>query len=203
MSILRETAKVMVFLVVLATIPFLSAPIAQAEEWVVSAPSAATFYVHHPMHEVVGTSSALYGTITFAETVSNGETALDLSGLVKKFVQVDWKTFDSGNGSRDDNILKFVDATKFPTITFQVAEVGNTKKEGNAWVADLVGRLYVKGTKKEIAVPVRFIKEGNGYRLRARIASALTAHGIEPPKLLFVETDDPFEIDVDMLVVPK
>ena len=118
---------------------------AMAAEWKVSSPSEITFYVHHPMHEVVSVSKDAKGTLKFAWPTSD---TADFSALVKQFVQADWKTFDSDNSSRDGNIRNFVDASKFPTITFLVTEVGDATKTANGYDVPLKGRLYVKGTKK-------------------------------------------------------
>src|SRR5262249_59282390 len=50
---------------------------------------------------------------------------------------------------------KWMDATKFPDITFETLSIKNIKTDGNTSSGDITGKLTIKGTSKEITVPVK------------------------------------------------
>jgi len=185
-------------LVLLATL-LLSFGQALADEWKVDKPSTVTLYVFHPAHDVVSVSTAPRGNLKFSLPTSG---APDFSVLKKQFIQVDWKTFDSGNDSRDGNIRNFVDAGKYGTVTFAVKSVGTaTELSSQSWSVPLTGKLYVKGTKVVVETVAKIeVLDGGKVRIRAHIESKLTDHGIEPPSVVFISAKDPYQIDVDLVL---
>ena len=50
---------------------------------------------------------------------------------------------------------QWMEATKYPEITFETKELKNIKASGNVTAADAVGTLTIKGVSKEITAPVK------------------------------------------------
>ncbi len=171
----------------------------RADTYVVAAPSTVTYYVHHPLHEVEGQSANIRGEIElFADNLT------DFSGLSKKIVQADWQDFASENSSRDANVRKFVQASKFPTITYVVKALQLVSQSNERIQVNLKGKLYVNGNKKTVISSGYFdIRDPKAIKFYTHIKTKLTDFGIEPPSLLFVKTKDPMEIDVALTLTPK
>lgn len=62
---------------------------------------------------------------------------------------------------------KWLDATKFPEITFEVKSLANVKTEGNVTMADITGSFTLHGVTKEITAPVKltYLKDKLGDRV--------------------------------------
>src|SRR5262249_2549921 len=62
---------------------------------------------------------------------------------------------------------QWMDAAKFPEITFEATELKNAKTEGGVTTADAVGTFTCKGVSKEMTVPVKlsYLKD----KLSARV----------------------------------
>src|SRR6185312_9816833 len=65
---------------------------------------------------------------------------------------------------------QWMDAAKYPEITFEATELKNAKTEGNVTTADAVGTFTCKGVAKEMTVPVKltYLKD----KLSARMPGA-------------------------------
>jgi polyisoprenoid-binding protein YceI len=50
---------------------------------------------------------------------------------------------------------KWLDATKFPEITFEVKSLANVKSEGTTTTADVTGTFTLHGVSKELTVPIK------------------------------------------------
>lgn len=61
----------------------------------------------------------------------------------------------------------WLDAAKYPHITFEALSVANVKGQDNKWTADVTGDLTVKNVTKRITVPVKiaFLKDKLGQRI--------------------------------------
>jgi len=61
----------------------------------------------------------------------------------------------------------WMDAEKYPEITFEAKELKNAKTEGNVTTAEAVGTFTCKGVAKEMTVPVKltYLKDKLGDRM--------------------------------------
>lgn len=61
----------------------------------------------------------------------------------------------------------WMDAAKFPEITFETKELKNVKSSGDSTTAEVVGTLTIKGVAKEITSPVKltYLKDKLGQRV--------------------------------------
>lgn len=50
---------------------------------------------------------------------------------------------------------QWMDATQHPDIVFDIVSLKNARKEGNVTMAEVVGKMTIKGTSKEIMVPAK------------------------------------------------
>ena len=65
---------------------------------------------------------------------------------------------------------KWMDVNRFPQITFELEAMKNVKTDGNVTTADAAGKMTVKGTTKELTVPVKltYLKDKLQQRVPGR-----------------------------------
>jgi len=108
--------------------------------------SEATFQVRHLLSKVRGRFSDFSGTIQFDES------AADRSS-VEFTIQAG--SIDTNEADRDKHLRSadFFDSETFPTLTFKSASV--TARGGGHF--DVAGTLTIRGTSKEITIPVTYL----------------------------------------------
>lgn len=157
-----------------------------APRWKVNpAASAVSYTVIHPMHTVIGVSKALRGEFAW-DPAATEPTAV--KGI---YLQVDWASFDSGNANRDCNVLKVVDAARFPTLTYRLESL---TRRGDQATID--GWLYVKGKKARLSAPAEVRTQNSRLEASTRMTTRMTDFGIDPPSLLFIPVDDNVTFEV-------
>lgn len=177
----------------------LTAAPASAGEYVVGSGSKITYYVSHPTHNVVGVSTRPRGELAYDPAKPD-----DFSGLVGKPIQVEWTSFDSGNASRDSNTRAAVGAVNYPTLTLLPEAVSGVSTKGNEISATLQARLYVNGVKRSLSMPLRVdVSDPKALKAAAKFTIKMTDFKIDPPKLLFVATDDEVTIEAELVLAPK
>lgn len=155
-----------------------------------TAASAVTYTVDHSMHRVIGTSRSLRGEFAWDPAVTAP------AAIRGTYIQADWASFDSGNASRDSNLLQIVDAVHYPTLTFLLESLNR----GPDGMAQVDGWLYVKGKRVRLSAPASVqVREGGHLVGATRMTAKLTDFAIEPPSLLFVPVQDTFAIDVHLV----
>lgn len=62
---------------------------------------------------------------------------------------------------------QWMEAAKYPEITFEAKELKNVKVSGNVTTAEAVGTLTIKGVSKEITAPIKltYLKDKLGQRV--------------------------------------
>lgn len=106
------------------------------------------FLLDAPLESINGTGNAISGHAVYdPEAVSNlaGTIILDVASLKVP------------NERMQRHLLgeTWMDAEKFPTITFEVVRLADISTEGDTATGQLTGALTVKGITREITVPVR------------------------------------------------
>lgn len=137
------------------TLPALAA----AETWVIDTPhTQAGFTVRHMMiTNVTGAFEVTKGSIEYKPGDPSS---------VKAEIAIETKSINTRNQRRDDHLRSddFLNAEKFPTITFRSKRVQNVRPDG----FDLVGDLTIRDVSKEVVLkvegPSQPIKDPQGNR---------------------------------------
>jgi polyisoprenoid-binding protein YceI len=109
----------------------------------------AVFKLDAPLEALSGNATGISGTVTFdpAEpAAARGKIVVASSSL------------HVGNPMQQQHLLgdKWMDAAKYPEISFEAKELKNVKTTGDTTTADVAGAFTLKGISKEITVPVKF-----------------------------------------------
>ena len=109
----------------------------------------ATFKLDAPLEALSGNATGIAGTVTFdpaAPAATTGKIVVASSSM------------HVGNPMQQQHMLsdKWMDAAKFPDISFEVKELKNVKTSGDATTADVTGTFTLKGISKEVTAPVKF-----------------------------------------------
>jgi polyisoprenoid-binding protein YceI len=120
----------------------------------------AVFKLDAPLEAVNGNATGISGNITFDPA--------DPAATRGKIV-VASSSLHVGNPMQQQHLLsdKWMDAAKYPEISFEAKELKNVNTNGDTTTADVTGAFTLKGTSKEITVPVKFtfLKDKLGQRV--------------------------------------
>ena len=120
----------------------------------------AAFKLDAPLEAVNGNATGISGTVTFDPAdpaTTRGKIVVASSSL------------HVGNPMQQQHLLgdKWMDVAKYPEISFEAKELKNVKTTGDTITADITGTFTLKGTSKEITIPVKFtyLKDKLGQRV--------------------------------------
>ena len=120
----------------------------------------AVFKLDAPLEAVNGNATGISGTVTFDPAdpaTTRGKIVVASSSL------------HVGNPMQQQHLLsdKWMDAAKYPEISFEAKEVKGVMTVGDTTKADVTGMFTLKGISKEITVPVKFtyLKDKLGQRV--------------------------------------
>ena len=119
----------------------------------------AGFKLDAPLESINGSASGVSGTVTFDSEnpgATTGKIVVATSSLMVP------------NSMQRGHMLgaQWLDAAKFPEISFEAKEFKNVKTEGDTTTADVTGTFTLKGISKELTVPVKltYMKDKLGDR---------------------------------------
>ena len=171
---------------------------AWAAGYAVAPGSKIVYTVVHPMHEVRGVNQKVAGKVDY-----DPAKPLEFAGLVGKFVQAEWKDFDSGNKNRDANTLSVVNASRFPQITFVIEGIDDAEQTGTQVKGTLRGRIYVNGVKQAVSGPVTLdLADPKAIKAASALATKMTAFNLERPSLMMIRAEDDVKIDIALIFAP-
>jgi polyisoprenoid-binding protein YceI len=120
----------------------------------------AVFKLDAPLEAISGNATGISGKVSFDPenpAATRGKIVVATSSL------------HLGNPMQQQHLLsdKWMDAAKYPEISFEAKELKNVKTSGDVTTADVTGTFTLKGTSKEITVPVKFtfLKDKLGQRV--------------------------------------
>ncbi|MGB7748043.1 MAG: YceI family protein [Verrucomicrobiia bacterium] len=120
----------------------------------------AGFKLDAPLEAINGSASGVYGTVTFDP---------ENPGATQGKIIVATGSLMLPNPMQRQHMLsdKWLDAAKFPDITFESKAFKNVKTAGDATMADVTGTFTLKGVSKELTVPVKltYLKDKLGDRV--------------------------------------
>lgn len=120
----------------------------------------AVFKLDAPLEAISGNATGISGTVTFdpaAPEATRGKIVVATASL------------HVGNPMQQEHMLgdKWLDAAKYPEISFEAKELKNVKTNGDITTADVTGTFSLKGISKGITAPVKltFLKDKLGQRV--------------------------------------
>ena len=158
----------------------------------------ASFKLDAPLESVTGSANGVTGTVTFDPKNP---------ASIKGKIVVAANSLHVGNPMMKEHLHSpmWLDVAKFPEITFETVSVKNSKTEGNVTTVDVTGKLTIKGTTKEVTVPVKltYLKDklkdrfpslsGDLLVLRANFVIKRNDFGIQPGQF-----EDKVSNDIDL-----
>jgi polyisoprenoid-binding protein YceI len=120
----------------------------------------AGFKLDAPLEAINGNASGISGTVTFDP---------ENPGATRGKIIVATGSLMLPNPMQKQHMLsdKWLDAAKFPEISFESKEFKNVKTAGDITTADVTGTLTLKEVSKELTVPVKltYLKDKLGERV--------------------------------------
>ena len=120
----------------------------------------AGFKLDAPLESINGSASGVSGTVAFDSEnpgVTTGKIVVATSSLMVP------------NSMQREHMLSatWLDAAKFPEISFESKEFQNVKTDGDTTTADVTGTFTLKGISKQLTVPVKltYMKDKLGDRV--------------------------------------
>jgi polyisoprenoid-binding protein YceI len=108
----------------------------------------AVFKLDAPLESINGSANGVTGTVSFdAEnpSVTTGKITVTAASLTVPNPMMNTHLHSD----------KWLDAEKFPEITFEAKSLANVKTEGNVTTGDITGAFTLHGVTKEITAPVK------------------------------------------------
>ncbi|HVE16688.1 MAG TPA: YceI family protein [Chthoniobacterales bacterium] len=144
-----------------------------------------TFKLDAPLESINGSANGIAGTIT-----TDPETLADFSGTLT----VETKSMQVPNPIMNGHLhgVAWLDAKKFPQISFEVRKVEDVKREGETAVGKVTGLFTLHGVAKEITVPAQVVYlpgrlkervpnvEGDLLVIRSEFTIKRSDYGIQP-----------------------
>ena len=164
----------------------------------------ATFFSTTPLEDITGMSTDVWGTVSFDIE--------DVENTLKGEILISTASLKSGIDLRDEHISSadWLDAERFPTISFKIKEVtGIEKIEDNKLKAKVLGEFTLHGVTKEVEseVTLVYLEEnemtkmrlpGDLLGVRAKININLSNYGIQH-MVLDQKVSDEIKINVNIV----
>jgi len=120
----------------------------------------AGFKLDAPLEAINGSASGISGAVTFDPGIP---------GATKGKIIVATASLMLPNPMQKQHMLsdKWLDAAKYPEISFESKEFKKVQTAGDTTTADVTGTFILKGVSKEITVPVKltYMKDKLGQRV--------------------------------------
>ena len=150
-------------LTILASIALAGAALAAPQTFDFKDPKGinnAAFKLDAPLEAINGSASDISGTVMFDP---------ENPGATKGKITVATGSLMLPNPMQKQHMLsdKWLDAAKFPEITFESKEFKNVQTAGDTTTADVTGAFTLKGVSKDLTVPVKltYLKDKLGERV--------------------------------------
>jgi len=120
----------------------------------------AIFKLDAPLEAINGSANGITGTVTFDPqnpAATRGRIVVSAASLRVPNPMMDQHLHSD----------QWMDATKYPEISFEAKELKNVKTSGDVTSAEAIGTLTIHGTSKEVTVPIKltYLKDKLGLRV--------------------------------------
>src|SRR5437899_7654302 len=153
-----------------------------------------SFKTEAPVETIKGSAGGISGKVTFDPANP---------GTVRGKIVVATTSLHVPNPKMKEHLhgAQWLDAAKYPEISFEAVSAKDVKTEGNITTANIVGKMTIKGTTREMTLPVTltFLKdklkqrsgvEGDLLVLRSNFTVKRSDYGINPGQLLNKVSND-------------
>ena len=156
---------------------------------------------------VVAEPDRTKGSATARFTITSGEVSGDPSNPASYSsvtIVLDAKSYDSGNGFRDDAVYGMLDADNYPTIRFQSTGLDQiTIGQGNSGSANLVGNLTIHGKTKPLTVPVKAsLDDGNHLTADGEVTFNYADFGVRVPSMMGMTASNQVTVRFHIVATP-
>jgi polyisoprenoid-binding protein YceI len=170
---------------VLLTMPFL----ALAEELSVrhvplASESRLSYRLSHPLHAVTGVSRAFQCEVDLGPDTTRA----------RVHVKVSAASFNSGNATRDANVLELLEAYRYPYVEFFSDSL---RREGARW--RVFGALTFHGVRRQLDFTVTPKIAGDRTTVRGGFGIRLSDYRVPRPTLLWIPVSDSLRIDLSLV----
>jgi polyisoprenoid-binding protein YceI len=153
------------------------------------------FILDAPLEQISGSANGITGTVS-----ASPDNPEKISGKIV----VDAKSLHVPNPLMKDHLHgeEWLDTARHDTISFEVKEVSNIQRDGNAGTADVLGTFTLRGVSKDMTIPVRVTylpgrlkdrggdQEGDLLVLRSNFVIKRSDFGIRPGEFEDKVSDD-------------
>lgn len=110
--------------------------------------NAVQFHLDSLLEPISGTASGVSGTVSFDPAAPDATTGK---------IVVAAGSLKVTNSTMNGHLLSdaWIDAEKYPEITFELVKLSNVKTTGTSTTADATGKFTLKGVTKDVTVPVK------------------------------------------------
>lgn len=102
-------------------------------------------------------------------SVTGAMTATTELRAVRGWVEAPVSTLKTGNGLRDKDLLKAMEAEAHPLMRFDLESVSIQSESADSAQVTLFGTFTIHGTKREVAVPANLYFQPDGIRVKSDI----------------------------------
>ena len=100
------------------------------------------------------------------QTVTGAMTGGPDLASVRGWVEAPVKTLKTGNGRRDRDLVKTMDADSFPNLRFELSSVTTGAGSGDSTTVTLHGKLVIHGVTHDVALPGSVVIQTGAVRVR-------------------------------------
>ncbi|MEY2466348.1 MAG: hypothetical protein QOD03_869 [Verrucomicrobiota bacterium] len=110
--------------------------------------NTALFHLDAPLESINGSANGISGTVSFDP---------ENPAATKGKIVVTTESLTVPNSMMNGHLHsdKWLDAAKYPELSFEAKELKNVKTSGDVTTADAVGTFTLKGVSKELTIPVK------------------------------------------------
>jgi len=159
---------------------------------IIESNSQVEYFGSHPMHGFSGESSSI---ILLSD-------CNDLGNLCDLIFKIPIMSLNSGNDNRDSNMLNYLKAFSYPTISLSIANFSVREYDEEIIICEMT----ISGMTQEVQIPLTLLdvsKNEIRYKAESSFIISLNQFNIDIPKLLFIPISPDIKVDIELLIEKK
>lgn len=123
------------------------------------------------------------------------------ASLADLTVEIPVKSLKSGEGALDTNLYKTMEASKYPTIKFNLSNAKVKVSPSGDVDVNAEGLLNIHGQEKKVDLVAEGKITGNTIRIKGKKAMLMSDFGVKPPNLMFgaIKCTDKITVGFDLI----